>query len=213
MKKAIKLVLYGLVIALLLALIWYFPLRAPSVTPRQAIGRAEKARLMTPGQLLFFRDFDDDPPTRLYAGQKDGWLRLVFLRWEDLGWRLASDILSLPLESPLTVGFFPWSSHNEDTMVGITDLPAARAVGTLTVTGVDVLWQHDFDAAVSTEGDFVVLMEYSSPSDAPTDAFYEWEEWQKAGGAWKPFWHIALEVTLYDSQGAALEHITLEYPR
>ena len=220
MAKSRKLMVWLLIIALLLAGFWLV-LGRPSLTARGVLRRTEGRELRK--ESLFLGDFFLTDVLRIGTGHVDyhvvvgktgDELRLVEAIRQGALWHGEEDMVTIPLQDPVTADFQPWCAEWQQTAFVYTDLVYDHGVAVVTVGG------RTFDSRFepSESGFAVVSFPYLEADRREEGVLSEQVQLRQfdlrnVGYAKdRKFLDVTLEVILYDSANNEVAHVANEYP-
>ena len=220
MAKNRKLMVWLLIIALLLAGFWLV-LERPSLTARGVLHRTEQRELRK--ESLFLGDFFLTDVLRIGTGHVDyhvvvgktgDELRLVEAIRQGPVWHSEEDMVTIPLQEPVTADFQPWCAEWQQTAFVYTDLAYDHGVAVVTVG------ERTFDSRFepSESGFAVVSFPYLEADRREEGVLSEQVQLRQfdlrnVGYAKdRKFLDVTLEVVLYDSANNEVAHVVNEYP-
>lgn len=220
MAKSHKLLIWLLVIALLLTGFWVV-MERPSLSARGVLRRTESRELRqqstfleAPYLLRVMRTGQGNVHYHVAAGKTDGELYLAEAVQRGPFWFSEEDLVTIPLEEPVTAGFQPWCAEWQQTAFIYTDLDYDHGVATVKVG------QIPFDGQFEpTESGFVVVSfpyleaEYKDDGSLSEQVQLRQFNLRNMGYAEdRKTMDITLEVVLYDSANTEIARVIREYP-
>jgi len=220
MAKSRKLIIWLLIIALLLAGFWLV-LARPSLTARGVLHRTEGRELRK--ESLFLGDFFLTDVLRIGTGHVDyhvvigkteDELRLVEAIRQGALWHGEEDMVTIPLQDPVTADFQPWCAEWQQTAFVYTELEYDHGVAVVTVG------ERTFDGRFepSESGFSLVIFPDLKDNDHTEDSFAEQIrlrqfDLRNMGYAKdRKVLDVTLEVVLYDSANNEVARVVKDYP-